>query len=264
MIASLSTLVLAAAGALYIAVIGPVSPAEQVRAALDNADSRSETLADASRDSDREMILGEDGEIDPTPAEHPTPPGPVVNGRVQPEPVDPPQSGDGSYVVVTGNDLPAPGDGDVVRYLVEVERGMPFDADEFAAAVHTILTDPRGWESGGELRFERVDEGEVAIRVSLSSAEMTDQQCAPLRTLGRVSCWNGSRAVINAERWGMGSDTYGEDLLAYREYVISHEVGHGLGHGHESCSGEGKLAHVMVQQTKSLEGCAPNPWPYPS
>jgi hypothetical protein len=181
----------------------------------------------------------------------------VVNGRLQPEPVEPPDAGDGRYAVVLGVSAPPSGSGEVVRYLVEVEEGLPFEPDAFAAAVHRILNDYRGWGP----RFERVDGGQVRFRVALSSPTLTDEQCAPLRTRGEVSCWNGGRAVINALRWGTGAKTYGDDIRSYREYLVSHEVGHALGHGHVSCPGPGEPAPVMVQQTYSLEGCEPNPWP---
>jgi len=187
--------------------------------------------------------------------------GPIVNGRAQPEAVEPPQAGDGRYTVVAGL---AEGSGDgsnVIRYMVEVEDGLPFGADEFAAEVHRILNDPRGWGPSHDAVFERVESGSVRFRVSLSSPDLTDDQCYPLRTFGKVSCWNGARAVINALRWGVGAETFGEDLLTYREYLINHEVGHALGFNHVNCKAAGLPAHVMVQQTKSLEGCAANPWP---
>ncbi|GAA3236030.1 DUF3152 domain-containing protein [Actinocorallia longicatena] len=182
----------------------------------------------------------------------------TVNGRRQPPVVRAPESASGRYRTVPGGD-PAPrGPGRTVRYLVEVERGLPFDPEEFAAAVHATLTDPRGW---GE-RFQRVARGPVEIRVSLSSPALARSRCLPLDVGLSLSCWQHGRAVINADRWGSGAPSYGRDLATYREYVISHEVGHGLGHGHTTCPRRGAPAPVMVQQTKSLYGCRPNPWPH--
>jgi hypothetical protein len=186
-----------------------------------------------------------------------------VNGRLQPPPVDVPRSALGRYDVVEGA-AKASGRGSIVRYLVEVEDGLPFDGHEFADEVHRILNHERGWGQAGRTRFVRVDGGDVAFRVSLSSPDLTDEMCAPLRTFGQVSCYANGRAVINALRWGAGAETYEGDVASYREYLISHEVGHGLGHGHVNCPEPGALAPVMVQQTKSLQGCRPNPWPYPA
>ncbi|MFI0356335.1 DUF3152 domain-containing protein [Actinomadura sp. 9N407] len=188
---------------------------------------------------------------------------PVAGGRPQPPLVTVPRSAGGRYGVVTEPADPPRGPGEVVRYLVEVERGLPFSPAGFAAAVHRVLNDPRGWGRGATMRFTRVARGPVRFRVSLSSPAMTDRMCRPLITRGRVSCHAGGRSVINARRWGQGAPPYGRDLAGYREYLINHEVGHALGHGHRVCPGPGRPAPVMVQQTKSLYGCRANPWPYP-
>lgn len=170
----------------------------------------------------------------------------------------------GRYEVASGTSKIS-GDGAPVRYLVEMEKGLPFDVDEFATEVARILNAPGGWGHGGKkYRFQRVDKGPVRFRVSLSSPGLTDSQCAPLRTYGKVSCFNGVRSVINAERWAHGAPTYPHDLPGYREYVISHEVGHAMGKDHVGCPHHGEPAPVMVQQTKSLEGCTANPWPFPA
>ncbi|MFF5205726.1 DUF3152 domain-containing protein [Streptosporangium sp. NPDC000396] len=184
----------------------------------------------------------------------------LANGRRQPLKVAVPASANGRYAVVAGESPPPAGRrGKVIRYLVEVERGLPFDAREFADEVHRILNDRRSWG----FRFKRVGRGPVKIRVSLSSPAMTDRRCRPMITFGALSCWNRGRAVINAMRWNAGTRGYGRDVASYREYVINHEVGHGLGHDHRPCPGPGRRAPVMLQQTKSLYGCRPNPWPSP-
>ncbi|MBB2913681.1 hypothetical protein FHS43_004990 [Streptosporangium becharense] len=185
----------------------------------------------------------------------------MANGRRQPLRVKVPPAARGRYAVAPGVAQPPRSrkKGKVIRYIVEVERGLPFDVAEFADEVHRILNDPRGWG----FRFKRVSRGPVKIRVSLSSPAMTDRRCLPMQTVGVLSCWNGGRAVINAMRWNSGTEGYGRDVASYREYVINHEVGHGLGHGHVSCPGPGRRAPVMLQQTKSLYGCRPNPWPFP-
>ncbi|MEU8384685.1 DUF3152 domain-containing protein [Streptosporangium sp. NPDC048865] len=192
----------------------------------------------------------------PSPAKEPLL---LANGRQQPLRVKVPRSARGRYAVAPGEARPPRGKGKVIRYVVEVERGLPFPVEEFAAEVHRILNDRRGWG----YRFKRVARGPVRIRVSLSSPATTDRRCLPMRTNGILSCWNGGRAVINAVRWNSGATGYGRDVASYREYVISHEVGHGLGHGHVPCPGHGRRAPVMLQQTKSLYGCRPNPWPSP-
>ncbi|MEP7333809.1 MAG: DUF3152 domain-containing protein, partial [Terracoccus sp.] len=53
----------------------------------------------------------------------------------------------------------------------------------------------------------------------------------------------------------------GTDVASYRIYLVNHEVGHGIGHGHLQCAGKGTPAPVMMQQTYGLDGCTAWPWP---
>lgn len=160
------------------------------------------------------------------------------------------------------------GSGPLRRFKVEVEEGLApglrgYGAD-FAAVVARTLGDPRGWGHGGRMSFQRVSSGRVSFTVTLAGPATTDRLCRPLQTRGIFSCYDSrGRAVINAMRWRDGARTYRGHLAEYRQYVISHEVGHALGHGHVTgCRADGR-AHTMLQQTKSLFGCTRNAWPYP-
>ena len=97
----------------------------------------------------------------------------------------------------------------------------------------------------------------------MATPPTVDAHCAPLVTHGDLSCRNGADVMINLTRWTEGAAPSELPLEEYRHYVISHEVGHALGHSHRGCPGLGAIAPVMLQQTKGLEGCAPNPWPFP-
>ncbi|MDX6743994.1 DUF3152 domain-containing protein [Actinocorallia sp. A-T 12471] len=189
----------------------------------------------------------------------PTPTPTIAAGRRQPLPRTIPRHADGAYRTAPGTDPSPRRTGTTIRYLVEVEHGLPYTPAEFATAVHTILNDPRGWPH----RFIRVAHGPADLRVSLTSPKETRQRCLPLDVGLTLSCFQAGRAVINADRWNTGAPSYGRDIATYREYLINHEVGHGLGHGHTTCPGPDRPAPVMVQQTKSLFGCRPNPWPHP-
>jgi hypothetical protein len=186
--------------------------------------------------------------------------------RSSPSPRPTPKPG-GSGTVPTGRLLVArgssrvSGEGELARFLVEVEEGLPVSRRGFARKVESILFDGRSWGGAGSLALQRVGSGPVSFRVTLASPETTDRLCAPLLTNGIFSCYMDGRAVLNHRRWSAGSAAYAGDLTSYRIYMVNHEVGHALGHGHATCPGAGSPAPVMMQQTKGLDGCTTNPWP---
>ncbi|MGP3688326.1 DUF3152 domain-containing protein [Streptomyces sp. IBSNAI002] len=187
-------------------------------------------------------------------------------------PIDEKLAGSGAFDTVPGV-AKAPGKGKLVRYRVDVEQGLGLDPQLFAEAVHRTLNDDRSWARGGARTFERVPGGETDFVITLASPGTTAKWCAKSgldTTVDNVSCDSASteRVMINAFRWAQGAATFGPDqMLAYRQMLINHEVGHRLGHSHVNCRTPGALAPIMQQQTKSLDiggiQCKPNPWVFP-
>ncbi|MEV4771710.1 DUF3152 domain-containing protein [Micromonospora humida] len=193
------------------------------------------------------------------------PVGPVAGtpARSGPAPVGYPADGTNRWQVAAGEPAAPRGTGRLLRYRVAVERdirGLP--VAEFAAEVSATLTAPQGWTTGGALRLWRVGPGGPAdFTVHLATPGTRDELCGDAAD-GYTSCRNGDRVVINVARWVKGVPGYGADLAVYRRYVVNHEVGHRLGHGHERCPGRGRPAPVMQQQTLGLHGCTANASPY--
>ncbi|WP_432899948.1 DUF3152 domain-containing protein [Micromonospora matsumotoense] len=185
---------------------------------------------------------------------------PLVSG---PAPISYPAAGGNRWQVAAGESAAPAGTGRLLRYRVAVERdirGLP--VAEFAAEVSATLTAPQGWTTGGTLRLWRVGPGGPAdFTVHLATPGTRDDLCGDAAD-GYTSCRNGDRVVINVARWVKGVPRYGASLTTYRRYVVNHEVGHRLGHGHERCPGRGRPAPVMQQQTLGLHGCTANASPY--
>ena len=214
--------------------------------------TRRHPAASPSQAEGADTASGSSPDPDASPSEEETP---VLLRSVEDE-VD---TADGDIQVMKGEGE-VMGEGSLTTFAVEVEKGLPGDDEDFVEAVELILGDPRSWGEEGDRSLQRVDGDDADIRVLLAAPDTVDRMCAPLNTNGFVSCANGNRAIINQNRWVAGVEDFEDDLETYRIYVINHEVGHTLGHGHVDCPGEGEVAPVMQQQTLGLQGCEANGW----
>jgi hypothetical protein len=176
-------------------------------------------------------------------------------------PTTQPPGRSGVFVTAPGQSA-VTGSGPLTTYSVAVEESLGLDPAEVAEVVDQTLADPRSWTADGGAAFQRVGSA-ARIEILVASPATVDSRCLPLNTIGVYSCRSGNSVNINSDRWAGATSDWSLDLGAYRSYVVNHEVGHALGHDHEQCGGQGTPAPVMMQQSKGLKGCIPNPWPFP-
>lgn len=148
----------------------------------------------------------------------------------------------------------------VYQYSVR-GKGNVSDIEGFAAAAAETYADPRGWNLGGSIRFERVASGgDFTLWLSADSQMSTFGGACDVVW----SCRSGDNVVVNEDRWLGASPAWNEaggSLRDYRHMVVNHETGHWLGFGHSTCASPGAAAATMQQQSMGLQGCTPNPWP---
>ena len=152
-------------------------------------------------------------------------------------------------------------DDDKFNFSLKIESTITAGPDCMGKLVTSILNDPRGWKNITEKEFVLVSQENADFTFIFSTPEKTDELCAPLETNGIYSCRNEEEVVINFFRWENGAIDFGTDMKTYRLYLINHETGHILGWGHTGCPKVGAIAPVMMQQSKTTDGCLPYGWP---
>ncbi len=205
-----------------------------------------------------------------TPAQEPAAlPSQAAARPIEPEadrpPITFPVSGSRQYAYAAGRSPVVGRSGLLMRFRVAVEKDITGVAPpEFAAAALATLGAPQGWTTAGKWRFQQVSAADpYDFILYLATPATRDRLCA-MGFDQYTSCRQGDRVVINVARWAYGADAFAAPLALYRQYVISHEVGHRLGFGHELCPAKGRPAPVMQQQTLGLHGCTPSATPYRS
>ena len=184
----------------------------------------------------------------------------------------------GTFRVLAGTTAVVGTGGPVRKYVIEVENGVTgVDLTAYAALIDKTLDGPKGWTGGNHtVSLQRVStEAQADFRVALTSSLTLRPPCGHSLNI-ETSCWDNqhgpSRVYLNVARWVRGDAQFGQDLAAYRLYMINHEVGHALGHFHTYVCLPNGLAPVMMQQTITLKEnqgkgpliCQPNVWPYPT
>jgi hypothetical protein len=155
--------------------------------------------------------------------------------------------------------------GDVLRFRVAVEEGVPVEVAAFAGDVDGILGAERGWTAGGEHRFRRVvPDGAFDATIYLATPATSEDMCATggVHTGGRTSCHLPSQVIINAAQWLAGAPGAAAPLEGYQAYLLNHLMGRELGYGLEACPRPGQPAPVMLPQSVPLRGCTLTAWPY--
>ena len=197
----------------------------------------------------------------PSPSPKPTP---KPKPKPKPKKTTVPQSGKGTFTTAQASGEAAGSGGTLRRYRVQVEDGIDISAREAAAEIQAILAHPRGWAAHGRGRFQLVSENADFV-IRIATPDTADQLCLAqgLNTHGELNCETTQGVVVNLKRWMLGSPTFAGPPAEYRHLIINHEVGHEIGiRQHMGCPGPGKLAPVMQQQIKGLNGCRSNAYPY--
>lgn len=144
-----------------------------------------------------------------------------------------------------------------IKVLVDpdVQKKYSIPSGQIEFYVTTYLNDPDGWSKKGYF-FEPVSMNQD-VSIHLSSQSTIDKNCG---LEGKLSCaeLGGKTMWLNSDRWYHGASKSKLSLDDYRQYMVSHEMGHILGFDHSECPCKNCPAPIMMQQTKGIGECKPN------
>jgi hypothetical protein len=140
-----------------------------------------------------------------------------------------------------------------VRYRTAVDPDVKYNPKQFQEEIAIYLADPDGWAQW--YTFVYAPKGPAKLIRLCQPSTLKHEGCKD----DSLSCavLGGNMIWLNADRWFHGSAASKLPLLEYRQYMVSHEMGHSLGHDHEKCPGSGP-APIMMQQTLGIGTCSPN------
>lgn len=142
-----------------------------------------------------------------------------------------------------------------ILYKTIVDPDVDYPKDQFAQEIEVYLADPDGWVSRG-YTFEASPKGKVQIHLSSPNTLLANG--CPSRELSCAE-FKGTHLRLNADLWdGVIRNKSKLQLKDYRQYMVTHEMGHILGFDHVNCPGANHPAPLMMQQTLGISVCAPN------
>lgn len=141
-----------------------------------------------------------------------------------------------------------------MRYIAIVDGDVRYPLKQFQQEVAMYLADPDGWAQFHEF-VETPRNPQVVIHLS-SPAGIQAAGCDD----PNLSCaqLGGVHMRLNVMRWLKGASESKLPLEEYRQYMVSHEMGHILGYDHVTCPGPNQPAPIMMQQTLGIGACKPN------
>ncbi|MFF0668427.1 DUF3152 domain-containing protein [Streptomyces tendae] len=256
-----AVLALAALGAVVLTAGAAVAYWRDTRPPV--TDDQAADVADALDASTRTPAPSPSPSASPSPKSSPSP---SASPSTSPSPstIAIPATGPGTFVTAQADGTTVGTGSRVRRYKVLVEEGIDVRPSAAAAEIADVLADDRGWTRDGTNSFRLVSSGSYDFVVKIATPGTVDEICgaAGLLTRGEVNCSVGTDVVVNLKRWVLGSPEFDGPIHEYRALIVNHEVGHRIGHGHETCPGAGRPAPAMMQQIKGLKGCVANAWPY--
>jgi len=144
------------------------------------------------------------------------------------------------------------------KFIVDADVIKDYKVDvpvQIGYYVGAYLNDPEGWSKYGYF-FEPVESNENVL-IRLSSPATIKKICGLPDNLSCAEL-GGRFMYLNANRWFNGASASKLSLKNYRQYMVSHEIGHILGHEHTKCPCSGCKAPIMMQQTLGIGQCKPN------
>jgi Protein of unknown function (DUF3152) len=138
----------------------------------------------------------------------------------------------------------------LVTFWATVASDVHYPESGFLVEVNHYLHDPAGWMAKG-----------YKFQLQKSKPDVTFILSKDRPDLQGLSFAHPKKGIVevNATNWKQGVSKTHLSLYAYRQYVISHEMGHMLGYEHSNPHPHGQPVPVMHQQSRlGIEGFKPN------